>query len=334
MRPKVFITRGIPENGIKMIKKFYKIEVWKDQKAPPRDVLLEKIRDVDALVTLLTEKVDKELLDSAPNLKIITQYAVGYDNIDVEEATKRGVYITNTPEVLTDATADLAFTLLLTTARRLIEADQFVRSGEWKKSGVGWHPLMLLGYGLKGKTLGIVGLGRIGQAVAKRAKGFGMRVLYYSRTRKTEPEKEIGADYVDFETLLKKSDFISIHVPLTKKTYHMIGEKELQLMKPNAILVNTARGAIVDTKALVKALKEGWIAGAGLDVFEEEPYYDRELFILKNVVLAPHIGSATYEAREGMARLVAENLIAFAKGEIPPNLINMEVIKIREPGFE
>ncbi|WP_175059150.1 glyoxylate reductase [Thermococcus sp. 2319x1] len=333
MKPKVFITRQIPENGIKMLEEFYEIEVWKDPKAPPREVLLEKVREVDALVTLVTDKVDRELLGNAPKLKIIAQYAVGYDNIDIEEATKRGIYVTNTPGVLTDATADLAFALLLAVARGIVEADGFVRSGEWKKREVGWHPLMFLGYGLKGKTLGIVGFGRIGQALAKRAKGFGMKIIYYSRTRKVEAEKEIGAEYVDFETLLKESDFISLHVPLTKETYHMIGEKELKLMKPNAILINTSRGAVVDTNALINALKEGWIAGAGLDVFEEEPYYNEELFRLKNVVLAPHIGSATREAREGMAELVAKNLIAFAKGEIPPNLVNKDVVKIRKPGF-
>ncbi|MPW39792.1 D-glycerate dehydrogenase [Thermococcus sp. 101 C5] len=334
MKPKVFITRQIPENGIKMIEEFYEIELWEDPKAPPREVLLEKVREVDALVTLVTDKVDEELLENAPRLRIIAQYAVGYDNIDIEGATKRGIYVTNTPGVLTDATADLAFALLLSVARRIVEADAFVRSGEWKKSEVGWHPLMFLGYGLKGKTLGIVGFGRIGQAMAKRARGFGMRIIYYSRTRKPEAEKEIDAEYVDFETLLKESDFISLHVPLTKETYHLIGEKELKLMKPNAILINTSRGAVVDTNALIKALKEGWIAGAGLDVFEEEPYYNEELFKLKNVVLAPHIGSATHEAREGMAELVAKNLIAFAKGEIPPNIVNKEVVKIRKPGFE
>ncbi|USG99716.1 D-glycerate dehydrogenase [Thermococcus argininiproducens] len=334
MKPRVFITRQIPENGIKMIERYYEIDLWKDQREPPKDVLLEKITDVDAIVTLVTDKVDKELLDNASKLRIITQYAVGYDNIDLEEATKRGIYVTNTPGVLTDATADLAFALLLTSARRVVEADQFVRSGEWKRSAVGWHPLMFLGYGLKGKTLGIIGFGRIGQAVARRAKGFGMKIIYYSRRRKLKAEKEIGAEYVDFETLLEESDFISLHVPFTDETHHMIGEKELKIMKPTAILINTARGPVVDTKALIKALQEGWIAGAGLDVFEEEPYYNEELFKLKNVVLAPHLGSATHEAREGMAELVAKNLIAFAKGEIPPNLVNKDVINIKKPGFE
>ena len=193
---------------------------------------------------------------------------------------------------------------------------------------------MFLGHDIYGKTIGIIGFGRIGQAMARRAKGFGMKILYYSRTRKEKAEKELDAKFVDLETLLKESDFVSLHVPLTKETYHLIGERELRLMKSTAILVNTARGKVIDTKALIKALKEGWIAGAGLDVFEEEPYYNEELFSLDNVVLAPHIGSATYGAREGMAELVAKNLIAFAKGEIPPTLVNKEVIKIRKPGFE
>lgn len=334
MKPKVFITRQIPDNGIRLIQKYYEVEVWRDKKEIPREVLLEKVKDVDALVTLLSEKVDEELLEKAPKLRIIAQYAVGYDNINIEEATKRGIYVTNTPDVLTEATADLAFALLLATARRLIEADAFVRSGEWKRKGIAWHPLMFLGHDIYGKTIGIIGFGRIGQAMARRAKGFGMKILYYSRTRKEKAEKELDAKFVDLETLLKESDFVSLHVPLTKETYHLIGERELRLMKSTAILVNTARGKVIDTKALIKALKEGWIAGAGLDVFEEEPYYNEELFSLDNVVLAPHIGSATYGAREGMAELVAKNLIAFAKGEIPPTLVNKEVIKIRKPGFE
>jgi glyoxylate reductase len=334
VKPKVFITRQIPDNGIRLIQKYYEVEVWKDKKEIPRKVLLEKVKDVDALVTLLSEKVDEELLERAPKLRIIAQYAVGYDNIDIEEATKRGIYVTNTPDVLTEATADLAFALLLATARRLVEADAFVRSGEWKRKGIAWHPLMFLGHDIYGKTIGIIGFGRIGQAIARRAKGFGMKILYYSRTRKEEAEKELDAKFVDLETLLKESDFVSLHVPLTKETYHLIGKRELRLMKSTAILVNTARGKVIDTKALIKALKEGWIAGAGLDVFEEEPYYNEELFSLDNVVLAPHIGSATYGAREGMAELVAKNLIAFAKGEIPPTLVNKEVVKIRKPGFE
>ncbi|RLF05835.1 MAG: D-glycerate dehydrogenase, partial [Thermoprotei archaeon] len=258
MKPKVFVTRQIPEKGLKMIEEYYNVEVWDKYTPPPREVLLQKAREVDALVTLLTDKIDKELLDNAPRLRIVAQYAVGFDNIDVEYATKRGVYVTNTPGVLTDATADLTWAILLAAARRVVEADKFVRSGDYWRTGTGWHPMMMLGAHVTGKTLGIIGMGRIGRAVARRAKGFGMRVLYYQRHRLPEDvERELGAKYVDLETLLRESDFVSIHVPLTKETYHMIGERELRLMKRTAILVNTARGAVIDTDALVKALKEG-----------------------------------------------------------------------------
>ena len=333
MKPKVFITRAIPENGIEMLKEHFEVEVWPEEREIPREVLLEKVRDVDALVTMLSERIDGEVFDNAPRLRIVANYAVGYDNVDVEEATRRGIYVTNTPDVLTNATADFAWTLLLATARRLIEADSFMRSDEWRRKGIAWHPLMFLGHDVYGKTIGIIGFGRIGQAVARRAKGFGMKILYYSRTRKPEAEEELKAEFKPLEELLKESDFVVLAVPLTKETYHMIGERELKLMKPTAILVNIARGKVVDTEALIKALKEGWIAGAGLDVFEEEPYYNEELFSLKNVVLAPHIGSATFGAREGMAELVARNLIAFKNGEVPPTLVNKEVVKVKKPGF-
>ncbi|MDV3103284.1 glyoxylate reductase [Thermococcus waiotapuensis] len=333
MKPKVFITRRIPENGISLLREHFEVEVWEEEHEIPRELFLEKVRDADALVTMLSERVDKKVFDSAPRLRIVANYAVGYDNIDVEGATKRGIYVTNTPDVLTNATADFAWALLLGTARRLVEADKFVRSGEWKRKGVAWHPLMFLGYDVCCKTIGIVGFGRIGQAIAKRAKGFGMRILYNSRTRKPEAERELGAEFRPLEELLRESDFVVLAVPLTEESYHMINEERLKLMKQSAILVNIARGKVVDTGALVKALKEGWIAGAGLDVFEEEPYYNGELFGLKNVVLAPHLGSATYGAREGMAELVAKNLIAFKNGQVPPTLVNREVVKVRKPGF-
>ncbi|AFK22214.1 glyoxylate reductase [Pyrococcus sp. ST04] len=334
MRPRVFITREIPENGIRMLEKEFDVEVWGEEKEIPREVLLEKVKDVDALVTMLSERIDREIFENAPRLRIVANYAVGYDNIDVEEATRRGIYVTNTPDVLTDATADLAFALLLATARHLIKGDKFVRSGEWKRKGIAWHPKWFLGFDVYGKTIGIIGFGRIGQAIARRARGFNMRILYYSRTRKLDAERELNAEFKPLEELLRKSDFVVLAVPLTKETMYMINEDRLRIMKRSAILINVARGKVVDTKALIKALKEGWIAGAGLDVFEEEPYYDEELFSLENVVLTPHIGSATFGAREGMAELVARNLIAFKKGEIPPTLVNREVIKIRKPGFE
>jgi len=338
LKPKVFITRELPEEGIRAIKEFFEAEVWPEYTAPPYEVLRKKAREVDALVTLLTDKVDCDLIreGASSRLRIISQYAVGYDNIDIECATKHGVYVTNTPGVLTDATADLTWALILATARRIVEADKFVRTGEWSRTGTGWHPLMMLGLEVHGATIGIIGMGRIGRAVAKRARGFDMRVLYYDKYRLPEEvERELCATYVDLETLLKESDVVSIHTPLTKETYHLIGEHELRLMKPTAILVNTSRGKVVDTDALVRALTEKWIAGAGLDVFEEEPLPEgHPLTKLDNVVLAPHIGSATHKTRTRMALLVAENLKAFLEGKIPPTLVNKDVVGVKKPGFQ
>ncbi len=335
-KPRVFVTRQIPEKGLKMISEYYDVHVWPEYTAPPYEVLLEEAKKSDALVTLLTDKVDCRLIEeSQPRLRIIAQYAVGYDNIDLECAIKHGVYVTNTPGVLTDAVADFTWGLILAVTRRIVEADEFVRSGKWYESGTGWHPIMLLGFEVTGKTLGIIGMGRIGRAVAERAKGFRMKILYYDKRRlPPEEEERLGAKYVDLDTLLRESDIVSLHTPLTPETYHMIGERELRLMKPTAYLVNTARGKVVDTEALVKALREGWIAGAALDVFEQEPLPpDHPLTKFRNVVLAPHIASATTETRTRMAEIVAENLIAFYKGEIPPTLVNKEVVKVRSPGF-
>ena len=289
---------------------------------------------MDALATLLTDKIDCNLLQQAKKLRIIAQYAVGYDNIDVECATRLGIYVTNTPGVLTEATAELTWALLMAVARRIVEADHFVRWGEWWRLRTGWHPKMMLGVELKGKTLGIIGLGRIGSRVAEIAKAFGMKVIYYDRNRREDLEKKLGVEYRDLDTLLQEADIVTIHVPLTKETYHMINEERLKKMKRSALLINTARGAVIDTEALAKALREGWIAGAGLDVHESEPLDpNHPITAFKNVVLLPHIGSATYETRHRMAELVAENLIAFYKGEIPPTLVNKDVVKVRKPGF-
>lgn len=335
MKPHVFITREIPSIGLRMIQKEFEISMWDKYYPPPKRTIIRHIKKADAIVSLLTDPIDKEVLDHAKNLKIITQYAVGYDNIDIEECTRRGIYVTNTPGVLTDAVADLTIGLILAITRRIIEADNFVRSGEWEKTRTGWHPMMMLGVELKGKILGIVGMGLIGQAVARRAKAFGMQIVYYSKTRKPQIEKELNAKFVDLEELLKISDVVSLHVPLTKETFKLIGEKELRMMKPTAYLINTARGKVVDEEALYRALKEGWIAGAALDVFWNEPIeVSHPLLSLKNVIVAPHMGSATKETREKMAVLVAENLIAFKRGEIPPNLVNKDVINVRKPGFD
>ncbi len=331
MRPKVFVTREIPERGLSKIREHFEVDLWTDEAPPPKDVIIERVRDVDALVSLLTDPIDAEVFDAAPKLRIVSQYAVGYDNIDVEEATKRGIYVTNTPGVLTETVADFTFALMLAVARRVVEADKYVREGRWK---VAWHPLMMLGSDVYGRTLGIVGMGRIGSAVARRAKGFGMRILYYDSVRREDLEKELGAEFVDLDRLLEESDYVSLHVPLTPETYHLIGEEQLRKMKPTAFLINTARGKVVDQKALYKALKEGWIAGAGLDVFEQEPIPpDDPLLKLDNVVLAPHAASASHETRSRMAEMVAENLISFLNGKVPPNLVNKEVVDVRPPGF-
>ncbi|MDK2384858.1 MAG: glyoxylate reductase [Candidatus Korarchaeota archaeon] len=330
MRPKVFVTREIPERGLSKIKEHFEVDLWTDEAPPPKDVIIERVRDVDALVSLLTDPIDAEVFDAAPKLRIVSQYAVGYDNIDIEEATKRGIYVTNTPGVLTETVADFTFALMLAVARRVVEADRYIREGRWK---VAWHPLMMLGSDVYGRTLGIVGMGRIGSAVARRAKGFGMRILYYDSVRREDLEKELGAEFVDLNRLLEESDYVSLHVPLTPETYHLIGEEQLRKMKPTAFLINTARGKVVDQKALYKALKEGWIAGAGLDVFEQEPISPEDpLLKLDNVVLAPHAASASHETRSRMAETVAETLIACLNGKVPPNLVNKEVVTVWPPG--
>ena len=326
-RPKVFVTREIPERGLRPIKARFDAEVWTEYAPPPKQLIIQKAANIDALASLLSDKIDAEVFDAAPNLKIVSQLAVGYDNIDVKEATKRGIYVTNTPGVLTETTADFAWALLMAVARRVTEADRYIRSGKWK---VGWHPSMLSGRDIHGATMGIVGAGRIGAAVAKRAKGFNMMILFYDVIPRPELERELKAKPVDLETLLKESDFVSVHVPLLKETYRLINEKRLKLMKKTAYLINNSRGPVVDEKALYEALKNGQIAGAGLDVFEQEPTpVSNPLLTLDNVVVAPHISSASLETRSKMAEMVSENLIAFFEGRIPPNLVNPEVMKVR-----
>ncbi|MDI3535000.1 MAG: glyoxylate reductase [Thermosediminibacterales bacterium] len=324
MKPKVYVTRKIPERGLKMLRDFAEVKVWDGELPPPRDVLLKEVEQVDGLVSLLTEKIDEELFSVAKNLKVVSNYAVGFDNIDLKAATNRGIYITNTPGVLTETTADLAFALLMAVARRIVEADKFVKEGKWKT----WGPELLLGQDIYGSTLGLIGLGRIGLAMARRGKGFDMNVCYYDVFRREELEAEYGIKYMEMEQLLRSSDFVSIHVPLTEDTRHLINEKTLSMMKKNAILINTARGPIVDEKALYDALKNGKIAGAGLDVTDPEPIkMDNPLLKLNNVVILPHIASASVATRTKMAEMVAENMIAGLKGEVPPNLVNKEVIK-------
>ena len=327
-KPKVYVTRDMPERGLHIIKEKFDAEVWPEYAPPPRKVIIEKAAKVDALATLLSDKIDAEVFDAAPKLKIVAQMAVGFDNIDLAEATKRGIYVTNTPGVLTETTADFAWTLLMAVARRVVEGDKYVRTGQWK---VGWHPMMLQGRDIYGATLGIVGLGRIGCAIAKRAKGFDMKVLYNDVIRRPDFEKEYGIEFVDVDYLFKNADFITVNVPLMKETHHLVNEKKLKMMKKTAYIINNARGPVVDEKALYKALKEGWIAGAALDVFEQEPTpMDSPLLKLDNVVVAPHISSASYETRSKMAEMTAENLVAFFEGKTPPNLVNTDVLKVKK----
>jgi glyoxylate reductase len=274
-------------------------------------------KEARGIITLLSVKIDAPLLDRAPKLKVVSNVAVGYDNVDVPECTRRGVMVTNTPDVLTDATADLAWALLLGAARRVAEGDRYVRAGKFKR----WDFYLMRGVDFAGKTLGIVGGGRIGQAVARRGRGFGMSIVYTSR----EPKPGFDARRVELPELLRTSDFVSIHVPLSKATVHMIGAKELALMKPTAVLVNTARGPVVDEAALAKALKAGRIFAAGLDVYEKEPAVHPGLLKLDNVVLLPHVGSATEGARLGMVETAHRNCLAALRGEVPPNLVNRDV---------
>jgi len=321
-RPEVYVTRDLPRAAMDMLKVKFNVKVWPEERSPPKSVLLEEVKNIDGLYCVLTEKIDREVISIGKNLKAICQVAVGFDNIDVTAATERGIYVTNTPGVLTETTADFAWALMMAVARRVVEADKYVRRGDWK---VPWGLMMFVGQDVWGKTLGIVGLGRIGSAVAKRALAFNMKALYYDIVRQPELEKDLGIEYMDLETLLKQADFVTVHVPLLPQTHHLIGERELKMMKRTACLVNTSRGPVVDEKALYKALKEGWIWGAGLDVWEKEPVeMDNPLLKLDSVVVAPHIASASIETRTKMAVMAAENLISILEGKVPPNLVNPE----------
>ncbi|MGA8905144.1 MAG: D-glycerate dehydrogenase [Candidatus Bathyarchaeia archaeon] len=324
MKPKVYVTRLLPKEAMDRIHSFCDPRVWDGELPPPRNVLLENVREIDGLVSLLTDKIDSELMEKAPKLRVISNYAVGFDNIDIPEATRRGIIVGNTPGVLTDTTADLTFALLLSAARRVVEGDKVVRAGKWKT----WGPMILLGPDVHGATLGIVGLGRIGVAMAKRAKGFGMKLLYHDVVRNKEAEDELGIKFADMDSLLEQSDFITLHTNLTAETKHLMGAKQFEKMKGTAILVNTSRGPIVDNMALYEALKSGKIAYAALDVTEPEPMpADHPLLTLDNVIVVPHIASASVAARTKMGLMAADNLIAGLKGEMPPNPVNPEALK-------
>lgn len=310
-KPKLLLTRLIPQNTIEMLSEVFEIHANTAERGLSREELLESIAGKDALLSLLSDKVDGELMDRAKTLKVVSNYAVGYNNIDLEAAKARGIAVCNTPGVLTESTADLAWSLIMAAARRIPESEVFLRQGKF----TGWEPMLFLGQDVHSQTLGILGMGRIGQAVARRALGFNMRVIYHSRTPK---ELDFEADWVDFETLLTQSDILSLHSPLTPQTDGLIGKKELAMMKKTAVLINTARGQIVDEKAMIEALKKGEIFSAGLDVFAQEPFIPDELMELENVVLLPHIGSASFKTRSDMGELAAKNAIAIIQGKDAP----------------
>ncbi|CAO81265.1 2-hydroxyacid dehydrogenase [Candidatus Cloacimonas acidaminovorans] len=317
MKPILFLTRRIPEPAIKRLEEKFTLKINPYNRALTHQELIEGVKDAEALICLLTDNIDKEVISAAPKLKVISSYAVGYNNIEVEYATQLGIAVCNTPGVLTETTADLTWALILATCRRISESERFLRKGNFK----GWEPMLMLGLDVYGKTLGIIGMGRIGQAVAKRATGFAMRIIYYNdvSVSNTLP---FETTETDLQTLLKEADIITLHLPLTKETFHLIGKEEFALMKENAVLINTSRGAVIDEKELIKALSEKRIFSAGLDVYENEPDIPQELLALENVVLLPHIGSASIETRTKMALLAAENAIAVMKGRKPPAQVN------------
>jgi glyoxylate reductase len=315
MKPSIFITRKLPDTVIEPLNNEFEVEMWDKEDVPvPRDILLEKATEASALITMLSDKVDTELLDHAPSLKVVANLAVGYDNIDLKAAKQKEVIICNTPDVLTDTTADLTFALLMTAARRIVEADRYIKEGQWKS----WSPLLLAGADIHHKTIGIVGMGSIGEAVARRAKGFDMNILYHNRSRKPEAEEKLGAVYMSLDELLTHSDFVVVLAPLTEETEGLFQKEQFQTMKKSAFFINAARGAIVNEEALTEALKTGDIAGAGLDVFVKEPIdSDHPLLSLDNVVALPHIASSSTETRLGMMNLCVQNIMAVLKGDKP-----------------
>jgi lactate dehydrogenase-like 2-hydroxyacid dehydrogenase len=325
MKPKVFITRPVQQLAIDRIAERCDVRVHPEDEAIDPQQLIENIRDVDAVMPIGV-RISAEVIAAASKLRIVANVGAGYDNVDVEACTRRGILVTNTPDVVTEATADMAFALMLSTARRVVEGDRYVRDGSWKR----WQWNLLWGLQIHGKTLGLYGFGRIARAVARRSLGFSMRILYHARHRAyAHVEKELGAELVDRETLLRESDFISVHVPLTPDTLHSIGAPQFALMKPTSVVINTARGKVIDEEALAEALRSHRIAGAGLDVFENEPKVHPSLLALSNVVLVPHIGTATSETRLQMALRTVDNLLAALDGKRPPDLLNPEVLEQR-----
>ena len=326
MKPRVFVTRRIPDRGLNKMLQSTAAEVWEEELPPSREILLAKVRDCEGLLSLLTDRVDAELMDQAPKLRVVANYAVGFDNVDVQAATARGIAIGNTPGVLTETTADMAWSLLMCAGRRIVEGMDYVRAGKWKT----WGPMLLLGQDVHGATLALLGLGRIGSAMARRATGFDMRVIYYDPYRREDMEKDLGITYVDLDTLFREADFLSVHTPLTPETHHILNRDRFRQMKNTAILVNSARGPIVDTMALYEALRDGQIAGAGLDVTDPEPIHaDHPLLTLPNVVVCPHTASGTVETRSRMAEIAADNIIAGLNGQLLPAQVNAGVLANR-----
>ena len=323
-KKKILVTGRLPDEVMEQLAAACDMEANREDRPMEREQVLEKIADKEGLLSVITDRVDAELMDRAPGLKVISNLAVGTNNIDVAAATARGIAVTNTPGVTTEPTADLTLGLILAVARRIVEEDRLTREGKFQY----WAPMLFLGRSVAGKTLGIIGFGAIGQAVAKRARGFDMRILYHRR-QQLDPgrEKELGIEYADFGRLLRESDFVSLHVPLTDETRYLIGMKELRQMKPTAFLINASRGPVVNEKELVEALGKGVIAGAGLDVYENEPALAPGLTELPNVVLTPHVGSGTIEDRTLMARMAADNLLAGLKGEVPRYILNPAIFK-------
>lgn len=320
-RPPIFVTRRIADVALEPLGLQTTMHLWREDVPPTYAALRREIANVAGLLCLLTDRIDAAMMDAAPNLKVISNFAVGYDNIDIAAATERGILVGNTPDVLTETTADLAFALLLAASRRLSEGEQYVKDGQWRT----WSPSLLLGQDVYGATLGIIGLGRIGKAVARRARGFGMRVLYHGGSN-IDYVREVGAEFRELDDLLEQSDFISLHAPLTDETYHLIGARELGLMKASAVLVNTARGGLVEPAALYAALRDNQIFAAALDVTEPEPIdHDDPLLTLDNCLIVPHIGSSSVATREKMALMAAENLLAGLRGERLPHCVNPEV---------
>lgn len=319
----VFITANLPGKSVELLKKNFHVEVFPEECSPTQDEILQGAEDAHALITMVADRIDKNIIDACPNLTVISNCGVGYENIDVSYATRKGIFVTNTPGVLTETTADLVWALIFSVARRAVEGDSFVREGRF----VGWRPALLLGVNVYGKTLGIYGMGRIGTAVARRAIGFNMRVIYHNRKKNEEAERETGAKHVDFPTLLAESDFIVITAPLNEESRGRFGLEEFQNMKRSSVLVNVGRGQIVKEKELAHALKEGIIWGAGLDVYEREPIVEEALLNLTNVVLLPHLGSASRETRERMAYMAVESVVQTLSGKTPRNLVNPRAIK-------